>query len=237
MFGLKVDNCLSALGTVGSAATMKVLLVLNRISTLNFFQYNWQRRILRSFRHEFWPPSNRIFADRQNCLSDFISIVIIICLVSFTSCGYRFAGSEGPPKGIERLFIQLLDNKTTEPDVDNLITSELKNEFIQKYRGVLVHRDQADAVLSGAVVGIRTETVAKRGALTSLERRVYMTIDLTLKSSGSEQVWFAKGITDSDTYAVDSGDKEATEQNKRNALIDLANRIAEISFNRLSDDF
>ena len=95
-------------------------------------------------------------------------VVIITCFASFTSCGYRFAGSEGPPKGIERLFIQLLDNKTTEPDVDNLITSELKNEFIQKYRGVLVHRDQADAVLSGAVVGIRTETVAKRGALTSL---------------------------------------------------------------------
>jgi len=167
-----------------------------------------------------------------NCI-----VVILTCLVSFTSCGYRFAGSEGPPQGVERLFIQLLDNKTTESDVDNMITSELKNEFIQKYRGVLVRREQADAVLSGAVVGIRTETVAKRGALTSLERRVYMTIDLMLKSSGSEQIWFAKGITDSDTYTVYSGDKEATEQNKRNALKDLARRIAEISFNRLSDDF
>ena len=164
-------------------------------------------------------------------------IITIACLVSFTSCGYRFAGSEGPPQGIEKLFIQLIDNKTTELDVDNLITSELKNEFIHKYRGVLVDRKQADAVLSGAVVGIRTETVASRGALTSLERRVYMTMDLTLKSSGSEQIWFAKGITDSDTYAVESGDKEATEQNKRNALKDLARRLAEVSFNRLSDDF
>jgi hypothetical protein len=164
-------------------------------------------------------------------------VVTIVCLASFTSCGYRFAGSEGPPQGVEKLYIQLLDNKTTESDVDNLITSELKNEFIQKYRGVLVDRERADAVLSGVVVGVRTETVARRGALMSLERRVYMTIDLTLKSSGSERIWFAKGITASDTYAVTSGDKEGTERNKRDALQDLARRLAEISFNRLSDDF
>jgi hypothetical protein len=163
--------------------------------------------------------------------------IAIACLVSFTSCGYRFAGSEGPPQGVEKLFIERIDNKTTEPDLDNLITNALKNEFIQKYRGVLVDRERADAVLSGVVVGVRTETVARRGALMSLERRVYMTIDLTLKSSGSERIWFAKGITASDTYAVTSGDKEDTERNKRDALQDLARRLAEISFNRLSDDF
>ena len=165
------------------------------------------------------------------------AVIIVAGLVSLTSCGYRFAGSGGPPQGIERIYIQLLDNKTTEPGVDVLITNELKNEFIQKYRGVLIDREHEEAVLSGAVVGIRTETVARRGALTSLERRVYMTIDLTLKSSGNERIWFAKGITTSDTYTVISGDKEGTEQNKRRVLRDLARRIAEISFHRLSDDF
>jgi hypothetical protein len=164
-------------------------------------------------------------------------VVTIVCLVLFTSCGYRFAGSEGPPQGVEKLFIQRIDNKTTEPDLDNLITNALKNEFIQKYRGVLVDKERADAVLSGVVVGVRTETIARRGALTSLERRVYMTIDLTMKSSGSERIWFAKGITASETYTVTSGDKEGTEQNKRRALEDAARRLAEISFNRLSDNF
>ena len=164
-------------------------------------------------------------------------IITIACLVSFTSCGYRFAGSGGPPQGVEKLFIQLLENKTTESDVGILITNELKNEFIQKYRGVLVDRERADAVLSGVVAGVRTETVSRRGTLTSLERRVYMTIDLTLKSSGSQGLWYAKGITASDTYTVVSGDKEDTERNKRDELQDLARRLAEISFNRLSDDF
>ena len=164
-------------------------------------------------------------------------IITIACLVSFTSCGYRFAGGAGLPQGIERLYIQLLDNRTTEPDVDVVITSELINEFIQKYRGALVDREAAEAILSGAVVGIQTETVSRRGALRALERSVNMTIDLTLTSSDSERIWFAKGITRSDTYTVVSGDPKATERNKRNALKDLAGRIAEISFYRLTDDF
>ncbi len=164
-------------------------------------------------------------------------VIMVACLLSVISCGYRFSGSGGPPQGVERLYIQLLDNKTTESGVDILITNQLKNEFIQKYRGVLVDRGTAGAVLSGAVVGIRTETVSSGGALASLESRVYMTIDLTLKSSGSERIWFAKGITSSDTYTVVSGDKEATERNKRDKLQDLARRIAEMSFNRLADDF
>jgi Lipopolysaccharide-assembly len=164
-------------------------------------------------------------------------VILMVCLVWVTACGYRFAGSGGPPQGVEKLFIELIENKTTEPGVDILITNGLKNEFIQKYRGVLVDRDVATAVLSGVLVGIRTETVARRGALNSLERRVYMTLDLTMKSSDREQIWFARGITTSDTYSVTTGDKEATEENKRNVLQDLARRIAEISFNRLADDF
>ena len=181
-----------------------------------------------------------------NCLSDFkpaffraaVRMMLIISSIALlTSCAYRFTGSEGPPRGLEKVFIQLLENKTTEPDINILITNELKNEFIQKYRGILVDREHAGAILSGAVVGIRTETVVRRGDLTSLERRVFMTIDLKLKSFGSERIWFARGISDNDTYPVAAANKEATEQNKREALQGLARRIAEISFHRLSDDF
>ena len=121
-------------------------------------------------------------------------VIIVACIVPFTSCGYRFSGGERLPQGIESLYIQLLDNKTTEPGIDVVMTSELKNEFIQKYQGALVDREVAEAILSGAVVGIQTETVARRGALTALERGVSMTIDLTLKTFGNERIWFAKGI-------------------------------------------
>ncbi len=164
-------------------------------------------------------------------------VIIAAWIVPFISCSYRFADNQALPQGIERLFIQLLDNKTTEPGIDVVITNELKNAFIRKHRGVLVDREAAEAVLSGAVVGIQTETVARRGALTALARSVSLTIDLKLEKPGNERIWFARGITRNDTYTVVSGDKETTEQNKRKALKDLAERIAEISFYRLTDDF
>jgi len=164
-------------------------------------------------------------------------IVSLACLVCVASCGYRFTGGEGPPRGVEKLYIENIINKTTEPGIDVLMTGALKNEFIQKYRGTLTSREQAQAILSGTLVGIRTETVARRGTLTSLERRVFMTIDLALESKDDERIWYAKGITSSDTYQVVSGDKEASEQNKREVLGGLAEILAENSFNRLADDF
>jgi len=223
MFGLKPANYFRARCMVGSAVTTKRLRVLTP-------------SLVWGLTKETHSKLGGIF--HQKAIGWVLRVVIIMaCLVSVTACGYRFAGSGGPPQGVEKLFIELIENKTTESGVDILITNGLKNEFIQKYRGVLVDREVATAVLSGAVVGIRTETVARRGALTSLERRVYMTIDLTMKSSHRERIWFTKGITTSDTFTVVSGDKEATEQNKRITLQDLARRIAEISFNRLTDDF
>ena len=49
-------------------------------------------------------------------------ILIPVCLVPLTSCGYRFAGGEALPQGVESLFIEMLDNKTTEPGVDVVVT-------------------------------------------------------------------------------------------------------------------
>jgi len=182
--------------------------------------------------HDPSPSDPRSFFPRF-----FRGTILLAALVFLTTCGYRFTGSDGPPRGIEKLYIQLIENRTTEPGIDVVFTNALKNEFILKYQGILSDREQAKAILSGAIVGIRTKTVSRRGALTSLERQLLMTVDLTLKSTDSDGLWFAKGVSSSDTYSVISGDKEANEQNKREALQKLAEKIAGISFNRLSDDF
>ena len=58
-----------------------------------------------------------------------VSIILLACLAS---CGYRFTGSDGPPRGVEKIYIENIVNKTTEPGIDVLITDALKNEFIQK---------------------------------------------------------------------------------------------------------
>lgn len=153
------------------------------------------------------------------------------------ACGYRFAGSGEPPRGVNKIFIKLLENKTIETGIEVLITDELKNEYIRKFQGTLSKRAAAEAVLSGVVTRVRTWTVSRQSVLSPLERRISMTIDLVLNDSDQTTFWSAKGISASETYSVVSGDAQATRQNKQVALETLARLIAETSFNRLLDDF
>jgi outer membrane lipopolysaccharide assembly protein LptE/RlpB len=168
------------------------------------------------------------------------SIVIwlgLAVILLATACGYRFAGSGQPPPGVEKIFIELLENKTLETGIEVLITEDLKNEFIRKYQGTLTKREAADAVLSGVVTGVRTWTVSRQSVLSPLERRISMTIDLVLNDPDQATIRAAKGISVNETYAVVSGDTQATRRNKQEALETLSQLIAETSFNRLFSDF
>ena len=170
----------------------------------------------------------------QKLVIVFVGFVLILLI---TACGYRFAGSEAPPKGINRIFIELLENKTLETGVELLITDELKNEFIRKYKGILTNKADAQAVLSGVVTGVRSWTVSRRSALSPLERRVSLTIDLILKDPNLATIWSAKEVSVNDTYLVVSGDAQATRLNKQETIAFLSKQIAETSFNRLLEDF
>ena len=96
--------------------------------------------------------------------------------------------------------------------------------------------DDADVVLSGEVEEVAVRTISTRNKDTAGERRVTVTIDLNLKKQDGSVVWAANGLTDDEGYTVDA-DKESTDQNRRDAIRVLSQRIAEKVVNRMSDDF
>ena len=63
--GLSPGNCLSALGTVRTAATMDRLKTTQRLFIIELILSLRQRRSLRCLEREFWPTSNRASAIRQ----------------------------------------------------------------------------------------------------------------------------------------------------------------------------
>jgi len=138
---------------------------------------------------------------------------------------------------INRLFISLFENRSTETGIDILLTDDLKNEFIHKYGGTLSEKEHAAAILSGSITGIRTWTVSRTGALTSQERRISITVDVKLKDAAGKTLRSATGVSADETYAVVSGDKQATDKNKQNAILLLSKQIAEAVFYRLTEDF
>jgi outer membrane lipopolysaccharide assembly protein LptE/RlpB len=167
-----------------------------------------------------------------------VYLLISCCIfLAMASCGYQFAGSGEVLPDVNRLFISLLENRSTETGIDVVLTDDLKNEFIHKYGGTLSERDQAAAILSGSITDIRTWTVSRTGALTSQERRISITVDVKLKNAAGETIRSAAGVSADETYVVVSGDKQATDQNKQNAILSLSKQLAEAVFHRLTEDF
>jgi outer membrane lipopolysaccharide assembly protein LptE/RlpB len=163
----------------------------------------------------------------------------IILLITWlcTACGYRFAGQGGFPGDTERLFVKVLENKTQETGVENILTAALLNELtLRKTDELAGGIDDADVVLSGAVNLVTIGTISESELGVADERRVTVSVDLKLTKKDGSVVWAAGNLSDSEEYFVNT-DPERTDASRRDAIRVLSKRIAEKAVNRFSDDF
>ncbi len=154
------------------------------------------------------------------------------------ACGYRFAGSGAFPEGVETIFIEVIENRTSQIGVEQIVTNQLIFEFSRQRESSLVSKpDQADAVIKGAINSIRTRTISRLDSEVANEREVVMTVDLRLiKKDGGAVIWAANGLSDREAFDVAS-DKIQTDRNEEAAIRRLSERLSERIFNRLTDDF
>jgi hypothetical protein len=157
--------------------------------------------------------------------------------VALFSCGYRFPGGGGFPQGVDRIFVEVLENKTSETGIENIVTEELINELVLREKENLANRmDDADAILGGNISRVIIRTIAARGQDSANERRVTVEVNLKLRKINGDVIWAANKLSDNQAYPV-SEDKNTTETAKRLAIAEASKRIAERALNRLTDDF
>ncbi|MBW2539122.1 MAG: hypothetical protein JRE27_05915 [Deltaproteobacteria bacterium] len=160
-------------------------------------------------------------------------IIPLLCLF-FLACGYRFPGGGNLPNGVEKVFIEIFENRTNETGLENIITGDLIYEFIRNKKET--NRDEADAILSGVCESMRIETIARKDVLTAEERRVIIIVDLQLTGSDGRVIWSEKDMRGNEAYDV-SANKQETEINRRFAITLISKRLAERVYSRLTDDF
>lgn len=154
-----------------------------------------------------------------------------------TACGYRFAEERGFPGDNRRLFVKVLENKTQETGIENIITGALLSELtLRKTDELASGLDDADVVLSGAVDRVTIQTISVSKPNVAEERRVTVSVDLKLTQKDGTVVWVGKGLSDFEAYPVNT-DTEKTDANRRHAIQVLSKRIAERTVNRFNDDF
>ena len=164
--------------------------------------------------------------------------LLLLLAALLSACGYRFAGSGDFPDGVNTIFIEVLDNRTSTIGVERSVTNQLIFEFSKQRESSLVsNRETADAILTGSINSIITQTISRVDTEVANEREVVMSIDLRLikKDSGSV-IWAARGLSDREAYDVETS-KIETDRNQDLAIARLSERISERVFNRLTDDF
>jgi outer membrane lipopolysaccharide assembly protein LptE/RlpB len=165
------------------------------------------------------------------------NIWILLTLWAFLSaCGYQFAGGGNFPAGVTSLSINMFENRTAETGVENVFTNDIIYEVTRDKKVVLTSKNAADAILTGVIASMRTDTITHKGAYTSSERRVTVAVDLKLENRSGRVIWTANGVSANEVYNV-AADKQATEQNRRTAISKLSKRLAETIYHRLTEDF
>jgi len=153
-----------------------------------------------------------------------------------SACCYRFAGSGSFPAGIKSVSVSVLENRTSESGMENVLTNALIYEFSRDKRITLTNTDRADALLSGVIISMRIKTISRKSTHSPLERRVTVTVNLKLTDRSGRVVRAAKGVSSQEAYEV-LPDKLETEQNRRDAISALSKRLAEKVHGRITEDF
>ena len=166
-------------------------------------------------------------------------LMFVICVVvPLAGCGYRFSQAPSLPEGIKSLHITVFENQTSEVGVENALVAEVIDEFTNVRRAELVSdRQSADAVLTGRITRVEIYTISRIGESVSDERRIQITVDAVLSDVNGRTIKQVKGIADGEAYRVAPDNNPVTEGNKKEAIEQVADRLAELIYNRLSEDF
>ncbi len=162
----------------------------------------------------------------------------VLAVVTLAACGYRFTGGGELPDGVQRIYMTIFTNRTSEIGVESVLAAQLTNEFLYfGPRNVLANdRQAADAELSGVISTVQIYTATLRTQQSSAERRVVITVAARLTATNGKVIWRADALSAGQPYRVEA-DKSATEANRRAAIAIAAGILAETIYNRITSNF
>ena len=155
-----------------------------------------------------------------------------------TACGYHFAGGGKFPAGVTRIFIPMMENRTTQTGVERVFTNDLIYEFTRSRKeGLAKDRSSANGILFGTIAGLGVANISRSNVSTAIERRVTGTLRLRLESPDGRLLWRSANIVESEAFQVVDENKTATDQNKSDAIAEISKKMAESAFTALTDNF
>ncbi len=167
--------------------------------------------------------------------------LLCLALASFlpAGCGYRFSpGGESIDPGIRRVYIDIFENKTTQPYVENYFRNAFADQFRRVSRFTLAEsKGVADASVRGSINLITMSSLSYTKSDFATEDRITITASIIFQDRNNEIVWRNDSLSGYQDYIIDPGNSAATEQNRRTALQKLSADLAERAFRYIMSGF
>jgi outer membrane lipopolysaccharide assembly protein LptE/RlpB len=163
--------------------------------------------------------------------------IALTLLLALVACGYNLKGAGlKAPDGVETVAVTVLDNRTAESGIEMTFTNHLTYEFTRSKVLRVVDEKAADAVLRGTITSLGEETISYTANYDSDERRVRVTLNLSLVSRDGKVLWSDPALAGIEEFKV-ADDRFVTDKNRREAIETISERIAERVHNRILQDF
>jgi outer membrane lipopolysaccharide assembly protein LptE/RlpB len=165
--------------------------------------------------------------------------LIWFALFFLVGCGYHLPESSDIWLGGDErvLYVQLFENETVEPYLENFITEALVEEF-SRSRLVELTEDpeSADLQLTGQVTRFKSSVLAYSSTDDITDYRATMSAKVKLTKVNSDETVWKTSLSKSEEYQAEV-DKNFQLEGERIAAREVSKRLAEDIYARLMNNF
>ena len=166
-------------------------------------------------------------------------IVMILFVFLLAGCGYHTPGSSDAWVGGDAriLYVQLFDNQTAEPYLENYITDALVAELSRSRLVELTEdADLADVRLEGDVKYFSSSALAYGTSDQITDYRATMNVSVRLLVRDSNEILWRKNLRRSEDYLA-TANKNLQLEGERLAAQQVSKRLAEDIYSSLLNSF
>ena len=156
-----------------------------------------------------------------------ILLVLLVMLVS--GCGYHVPGASDPWVGGDArvVYVQLFENTTAQPYLDNYMTDALVEELSRSRLFELTENvDAAEVLVGGTVDSFTSSAVSYSSTDTISDYLATMGITVKLVQNSNDQVLWQEKMSRSETYSA-AVNKNLQLEGERLTARQVARRLAE----------
>jgi outer membrane lipopolysaccharide assembly protein LptE/RlpB len=159
---------------------------------------------------------------------------LALLVVGLAGCGYSFRGNL--PDHIKTVAVPVFTNKTSEPAVENFLTSAVVEAFASNGRLRVVKPADADAILDGEVVGYSLQSIAFDNQANVRQYRLVVTMNIRLRDVRRSSILFEQeGLREKADFQVQGAVSQtigAEEGAVRSAATEIARSIVSLTVDR-----